>query len=550
MKSELIIYAKGLGAEEHIVEWIDKRITKELAKNISECEHIIDYLISGEAPKRLERATYKQIKANTDKWNRSLIKKGNNISEEEDVDYKTILDFEDGFKFVKLISQNAYQREGNLMRHCVASYYGRDVDIYSLRDKNNQPHCTIEKDNQIKGKGNGDISPRYIKYVVDFLEHLDIKVRDVEMEHLGYRVAPFVEYIKDKTKLFRDRYVKSGEKLEYIDSVIVFNDLLEAVTYSGHKYCLFDGSIRRGTYSKVASLGNLRQISGTAYFRNTKVTNLGKLERICGYANFSDSNVTNLGNLKEIGGDANFEWSEITSLGGLERIGGNAYFKGSNVTNLGKLERIGGSANFECSKVTDLGNLKKVGGSAYFSDSNVTDLGKLERIGGNACFINTKITNLCNLNDIGGYAYFKDSKVTNLGKLERIGGNACFRNTKITNLCNLKKIGGYANFECSKITSLGKLERIGGSAYFKDSKVTNLGSLERIGGHAFFKDSKVADLGNLKEIGGSAYFRNTKVTNLGKLERICGSAYFKDSKVTGLGKLETGEMVFISTYSL
>ena len=38
------------------------------------------------------------------------------------------------------------------MSHCVASYYGRDVEIYSLRDKKNLPHCTLEKDNQIKGE--------------------------------------------------------------------------------------------------------------------------------------------------------------------------------------------------------------------------------------------------------------------------------------------------------------------------------------------------------------------------------------------------------------
>jgi hypothetical protein len=38
------------------------------------------------------------------------------------------------------------------MSHCVASYYGRDVEIYSLRDNKNLPHCTVEENKQVKGK--------------------------------------------------------------------------------------------------------------------------------------------------------------------------------------------------------------------------------------------------------------------------------------------------------------------------------------------------------------------------------------------------------------
>jgi hypothetical protein len=92
--------------------------------------------------------------------------------EVEGTDYEVILDFKDGFKFVKLLSESCYQREGKLMSHCVASYYGRSVEIYSLRDSSNNPHCTIEKDRQIKGKGNGKIDLKYIDYVVKFLEKL------------------------------------------------------------------------------------------------------------------------------------------------------------------------------------------------------------------------------------------------------------------------------------------------------------------------------------------------------------------------------------------
>ena len=162
MNKEIIKYAKGMELKPEFVEWIEKNI--KLFKNQTEGEHIIDYLLSSKAPKKLIRATYKQIKENTEKWNKALIKKGQHIKETEK-DVEVVIDFKDGFKAVKLIGKNAYKREGYLMRHCVESYYSKDDKIYSIRDKKNIPHCTLSKSSQqIKGKGNGSINPKYIKY--------------------------------------------------------------------------------------------------------------------------------------------------------------------------------------------------------------------------------------------------------------------------------------------------------------------------------------------------------------------------------------------------
>jgi hypothetical protein len=60
-------------------------------------------------------------------------------------DWSVSLDFKDGFKFVKLKSKPAFEREGKLMSHCVSGYHGREgIEIHSLRDEKNNPHCTIE----------------------------------------------------------------------------------------------------------------------------------------------------------------------------------------------------------------------------------------------------------------------------------------------------------------------------------------------------------------------------------------------------------------------
>ena len=171
MLNDIIKYAKGMEVKQDVFDWINSHLKAQLEKDgvigQSEVEHIIDYMASDKRPKRISKMSYAQAEANTEKWNKALIKKGSKIIEIES-DVEVIKDFKDGFKIVKLIGKAAYEREGFLMRHCVASYYGSSKEIYSLRDAENQPHCTMEKDQQIKGKGNGSISPKYIKYIVAF----------------------------------------------------------------------------------------------------------------------------------------------------------------------------------------------------------------------------------------------------------------------------------------------------------------------------------------------------------------------------------------------
>jgi hypothetical protein len=206
----ILKYAKCLGAENDILFWLRKNEKKII--NQDEIEHIIDYMIA-KNPK-LKNMTYVQAKNNCDKWLESQIKKGNHIKESKN-DIKIILDFKDGFKFVQLIGKNAYEREGFLMSHCVASYYNKNDEIYSLRDKKNMPHCTISKSSQqIKGKGNGCIDPKYIKYVVEFLKYIGINIRKNEMKNLGYID---ISDIKDDnvvfTSLFKEKYFYKNNKI-------------------------------------------------------------------------------------------------------------------------------------------------------------------------------------------------------------------------------------------------------------------------------------------------------------------------------------------------
>jgi len=181
---------------------------KDNEENQTEIEHILDYLFH--KPTTSLSYSYSHLLAKAEKY---FKKQNDNVVldkswEVEGVDYKTIHTW-DWFSVVELISEKAFKREGKLMSHCVGSYANRDVTIYSLRDDKNLPHCTIEKDVQIKGKGNGKIIPKYIKYVVEFLEITGMNIRDNEMENLWYTNVSFYKQIgilKDNLTLFRDTY--------------------------------------------------------------------------------------------------------------------------------------------------------------------------------------------------------------------------------------------------------------------------------------------------------------------------------------------------------
>lgn len=195
-------YAKHLNANQEVTFWLittgQKALKKaffslQLPKVESEIEHILDYLISPAAPKRLQKMSYVDAKRKAEEWSKSNQKKGNNLEDSDD-DIETIHDFLDGTKIVKLKTKRAFQREGFLMSRCAGGYSpdSKDCLIYSYRDAKNMPHATFEvrKNNneivQIKGKGNGSIHPKYIHPILAFLKTIGMEIRPNDMQNLGY----------------------------------------------------------------------------------------------------------------------------------------------------------------------------------------------------------------------------------------------------------------------------------------------------------------------------------------------------------------------------
>lgn len=227
---------KHEGLTEEIKQWITTTLNKHLHKtnatldDLGTYEHIIDYLKSSQAPKRLRKMSYQQAINLTQKWTRVLEKRGNNIRETSE-DIKVVKKFrKTGFSFVKLVGKRAFEREGAQMRHCVASYYGKDnCEVYSLRDPLNNSHCTIEvvvggsgksrQVQQIKGKGNGPIHPDYIFMVIDILKYFKIPVRSSEMSNLGYMMLS-----KEEEKIIDRFYPEGLQKIEFSGNTYLYKN--------------------------------------------------------------------------------------------------------------------------------------------------------------------------------------------------------------------------------------------------------------------------------------------------------------------------------------
>lgn len=194
MIDQVLEYAKGLGAGEEVLAWCRGPLFATMQKKSvtqQEAEHLVDFLLSDAAPARLRKMSFAQAQAGAAAWTKTSQKWGRDIREGSE-DTKLVMDLGDGTRIVQLLTPAAFKREGALMSHCVGSMDPSRATIYSLRDSRNEPHVTFEVTragdsiNQVKGKGNGSIHPRYIHSTFQFLERIGLKVRPTDMVNLGY----------------------------------------------------------------------------------------------------------------------------------------------------------------------------------------------------------------------------------------------------------------------------------------------------------------------------------------------------------------------------
>src|SRR5271157_3843569 len=147
MIDQVINYAKSISANDEILEWLKTSAKKSLAANrvdIYALEHVVDWLKSDAAPQRLRRLSVETAVQKSAEWTAKNKKRGAALVD-KDTDIETFLEVGLGYKIVKLLTKNAFLREGTFMSHCLGGYNpSPDMSIFSLRDEKNNPHATFE----------------------------------------------------------------------------------------------------------------------------------------------------------------------------------------------------------------------------------------------------------------------------------------------------------------------------------------------------------------------------------------------------------------------
>ena len=142
---------------------------EELNVYNNDVRYIADYLNgSQEVPSNVWQMKWQSVFDLSEDWHEEL-KRGIKYTGE----YKhkeVVYEFDNGFTIVDVNTEHDLETEGDLMGHCVGGYCDDVAEgimtIYSLRDKRNKPHATIEVTDsgfveQIKGKGNDAPAEKY-----------------------------------------------------------------------------------------------------------------------------------------------------------------------------------------------------------------------------------------------------------------------------------------------------------------------------------------------------------------------------------------------------
>lgn len=150
----------------------------ELRVYNNDVRYIADYLNgSQEIPGNVWEMKWQSVFNLSEDWHEEL-KRGIKYTGE----YKhkeVVYEFDNGFTIVDVNTEHDLETEGDLMGHCVGGYCDDVAEgimtIYSLRDKRNKPHATIEvtrsgEVEQIKGKGNEPPAEKYRPMIKQWLQ--------------------------------------------------------------------------------------------------------------------------------------------------------------------------------------------------------------------------------------------------------------------------------------------------------------------------------------------------------------------------------------------
>ena len=363
-----------------------------------------------------EYSTFDKTLEAAKKWHEVMAERAEQLSKSKELFEKSlqgtefVMDLPNGMAAYRLTTPEALDFESEYMGHCVGKgSYDEGVtkgiiQIYSIRDKNGEPHATFAVRNndiyQCKGKGNKAPVARYRPAVQEFVRQKRFNIK---------RDSAHIALIQQD-----------------------------------------------GEYYDIYNLPKGFLVKGDLRFSDPKMTELPDLSTITVQGSFdcSGTQITSLkGAPQEVGGDFDCSITDITSLKGApQKVGGDFDCVHTQITSLeGAPQEVTG--HFDCSynrKIISLkGAPQKVGRGFCCSNTPITSFeGAPQEVGEEFYCSNTPITSLEGApQKVGGGFCCSETQITSLkGAPQEVGGDFDCDHTKITSLEGIGHVGENINY--------------------------------------------------------------------------------------------------------
>jgi len=401
-------------------QWLKDSITKGeevftldlSSKDKQVFNHWIDYLNTLPENKDLSKISIPQLITHVKEWEESFAK---NKADEED-GIEDIHIYNNKFKWVKVFGKNSLNREGNLMNHCVGSYYNKvskgDTIIFSLRDSNNRPHVTIELTNnrieQIKGKNN-EPALKYIKYIVDFLEEEYVSFRSINNNELKQYCLIDSDYgLIDLNNLPKNAKLHSLN-LELKDYKLT-NDLPEGLTIGSL-------DLRFSNITKLPKNLTVRTLD----IQYSKIEELPEGLTVRRHILLDKERILKLGDNITINSNLKLDESRITSLPKNLKVKGTLDLRYTKISEIPDGTEVGMDLLLDNSYISKLpDNLKIKGTLSIYGCTNLTRLPKGLHAG-MLSISKTKITELPEDLIVDTTLFMRNTSIKNIPKNLKVG---------------------------------------------------------------------------------------------------------------------------------
>lgn len=352
-------------------DWMQKATDPLMVVDLSaetdeKIQHLIDYLkayLTDNPGKKITNLQADEAFKKSNEWLQALLKKKTKEGEKEGTDFVTLKNYGE-YSWVDVISEAALAREGNLMGHCVGGYWsqvkGGGTKIFSLRDKANEPHCTIEytvrgkEINQIKGKGNKGVVDKYKQFILDFLNTPLVPIRTVDQYDMkrNYLIKLKTGYT-DVISIPEGSVIEDGLDLKELGSQI---KLPKNLTIQGELTLPKD----------IEELPENLKVGGTLQIRGTNIEKISP-GLSCKNLDMTGCSLKEIPAGTQIDGDLIADYSELAKLPDNLVIHGDLNLCEAPIEKLPKGLKIAGELDIEGTGIASLPDDLEVGDAIFIS---------------------------------------------------------------------------------------------------------------------------------------------------------------------------------------